>query len=100
MSEKIWSPGLPDIGARNPGTSWFWQLVQALYKWGLFLFLEQECEDAGKTENQDAEETKSDSEDTPNIVIAPEITSPLCEIDTDQGTSLQQTESSTSQEEE
>ena len=30
-SEKIWSPGLPDIGARKPGTSWFWQLVQALH---------------------------------------------------------------------
>ena len=28
VSEKIWSPGLPDIG--SPGTSWFWQLVQAL----------------------------------------------------------------------
>ena len=29
----IWSSGLPDIGATylgSPGTSWFWQLVQAL----------------------------------------------------------------------
>ena len=31
VNEKIWSPGLPDIGARkSQGTSWFWQLVQAL----------------------------------------------------------------------
>ena len=30
VSEKIWSPGLPDIGAMKSETSWFWQLVQAL----------------------------------------------------------------------
>ena len=30
VSEKIWSPGLQILELGSPGTSWFWQLVQAL----------------------------------------------------------------------
>ena len=55
------------------------------------VFTEQINED-GMTE-----ETKSDTEESPHIEIAPPITSPLGEINIDEDTSLEQTGSATSQ---
>ena len=55
-----------------------------------YVFTEQTNED-GVTE-----EIKSDTDETPQIEIAPPITSPLSEIDIDQSTSLEQTGSGTS----
>ena len=57
------------------------------------LISDQSDPDTGRTENTDS---NSDTEDTPKIVIAPPITSPLSELDLAQGTSLTEVESETS----
>ena len=55
--------------------------------------------DTGGTYDDTAEDNKSDSEDNiPKIEIAPEITSPLSEIDTHIENSSQETDSNTIEE--